>query len=294
MASKFSAGQKYGRLTLLGLSGGTNKHPRWMVRCDCGTEKEIQIHSVTSGGVSSCGCLRLERLVEARALDLTGKRVGMLTVLKFYGVVSGRRCWACICDCGNGYIGWTEQLSRSRVGSCGCTVRSVRDSSRKDLAGSKFGSLVAMTMVELVGVPGNSAKAHWVCRCSCGDEVTVAARMLRSGRVTSCGCRSHRLLTPEQKRITNNAAASRRRAREANAGGSFTRLDVERIYALQKGRCANCRKLLGSIFHRDHREPLSKGGSNDASNIDLLCPRCNLSKKDREPHVWARINGKLI
>ena len=45
-----------------------------------------------------------------------------------------------------------------------------------------------------------------------------------------------------------------------------------------KGRCAKCGSKQNLEF--DHIIPLSKGGSNRAGNIQLLCEKCNRSKRD--------------
>jgi 5-methylcytosine-specific restriction endonuclease McrA len=87
----------------------------------------------------------------------------------------------------------------------------------------------------------------------------------------------------------------RRRARLLNAAGVYTPEDIQRIYRLQKGRCAYCRKNLGTEFERDHIVPLSKGGTNHARNIQILCRfGCNQSKHSRDPIEFARSNGWLI
>jgi 5-methylcytosine-specific restriction endonuclease McrA len=39
---------------------------------------------------------------------------------------------------------------------------------------------------------------------------------------------------------------------------------------------------------------LSRGGSNDISNIELLCERCNLRKHAKDPIDWAQENGLLV
>ena len=59
------------------------------------------------------------------------------------------------------------------------------------------------------------------------------------------------------------------------------------IFYRDKGTCCNCfadiSGLLNTngIIHLDHIIPLNKGGTNDTTNIQLLCSNCNLNKKDR-------------
>lgn len=50
------------------------------------------------------------------------------------------------------------------------------------------------------------------------------------------------------------------------------------MYVDQDGRCIYCACSLESSFHIDHIMPVIKGGSSDKSNLQLLCPTCNLSK----------------
>ena len=47
----------------------------------------------------------------------------------------------------------------------------------------------------------------------------------------------------------------------------------------QAGRCALCSSPLDpSGVHVDHIVPRKHGGSNNASNLQLVCARCNLIK----------------
>ena len=81
--------------------------------------------------------------------------------------------------------------------------------------------------------------------------------------------------------------AAKRRAIKKNAAGSHTTADIKLIYERQGGRCWYCQCDLNGEYHADHRIPLSRGGSNDASNIVVACPFCNLSKGDKLPHEWS-------
>lgn len=79
----------------------------------------------------------------------------------------------------------------------------------------------------------------------------------------------------------------RRRVRKANADGNHTAEETKQLYVQQNGKCFHCEVELNDKYHEDHWIPLSKGGSDWISNIRLLCPKCNLSKKDKLPHEWS-------
>jgi 5-methylcytosine-specific restriction endonuclease McrA len=56
--------------------------------------------------------------------------------------------------------------------------------------------------------------------------------------------------------------------------------------------------VLKRDFHRDHKTPLTRGGTNWPSNIQLLCRKCNV-KKARWTHreyleILARRDGSTI
>ncbi len=72
------------------------------------------------------------------------------------------------------------------------------------------------------------------------------------------------------------AAANRRRAKKAAAGGDFSYADWERLCEMHDHRCACCEKR--KQLHADHIVPLSRGGSNMIQNIQPLCKSCNSKK----------------
>ena len=59
-----------------------------------------------------------------KALDLTGQKFGMLTVLERAGKTpAGQYTYRCLCDCGNESIARTGCLRGGHTKSCGCKAR---------------------------------------------------------------------------------------------------------------------------------------------------------------------------
>lgn len=85
-----------------------------------------------------------------------------------------------------------------------------------------------------------------------------------------------------------------RRAKKREAGGSLSNGIVDRLMALQRGRCACCGKRLGDSFHLDHIMPLALGGSNTDANIQLLTARCNMQKRAKHPVDFMQQRGFLL
>ncbi len=71
---------------------------------------------------------------------------------------------------------------------------------------------------------------------------------------------------------------------------------IETLIKMQRGRCASpvCTKSIRKTYHIDHILPLAKGGGSGPENIQLLCPRCNLTKHAKHPSDWRRELGLLF
>jgi 5-methylcytosine-specific restriction endonuclease McrA len=86
----------------------------------------------------------------------------------------------------------------------------------------------------------------------------------------------------------------KRRAAKRGSPTNFSKDDVLKIKKAQRGKCAYCRSRLPANFQIDHIIPFSKGGSDEARNIQLTCRFCNLSKHSRDPIEFAQRKGMLL
>jgi 5-methylcytosine-specific restriction endonuclease McrA len=91
----------------------------------------------------------------------------------------------------------------------------------------------------------------------------------------------------------------KRRGIKLNATGSHTSAQIENLFLNQSGQCAiqPCGKRLVSEgsgkYHIDHIIPLSRGGSDDISNISLICPFCNRSKGAKTMDEYLKWLGRI-
>lgn len=96
---------------------------------------------------------------------------------------------------------------------------------------------------------------------------------------------------PENMRINNH----NRRARKRENGGVLSRDIADKLYKLQRGRCAcGCGKNLGDDYHLDHIMPIKLGGANKDCNIQLLRPFCNTQKHAKHPIDYMQSKGFLL
>jgi hypothetical protein len=58
----------------------------------------------------------------------------------------------------------------------------------RDIAGLKFGRLIALRQIGHRKFPGGGAHAVWECRCDCGAITEKLVNSLVSGHIKSCGC----------------------------------------------------------------------------------------------------------
>ena len=83
-------------------------------------------------------------------------------------------------------------------------------------------------------------------------------------------------------------AVRNRTAKRKAAGGSHTTEEILALLDRQDWKCVSCGACLRKKRHIDHIMPLCLGGSNNISNLQGLCPRCNCSKNARHPDEWMK------
>lgn len=117
------------------------------------------------------------------ALELTGMKFGLLTVLFESGKKHGKTVWACQCSCGNSVNVAVDQLTTGHTKSCGCLKHKAGQRLFIDVVGKVFGRLRVISRAE-----SQNARAMWLCQCECGTQTVVSGKRLRQGHTKSCGC----------------------------------------------------------------------------------------------------------
>lgn len=116
--------------------------------------------------------LNRKRPTSKRFKDMTGQKVGRLTVVKYLGRRGPNALWRCVCECGKELRKWAPSLKTGRDCSCRkCGWGKVRP-------GRKFGRLQVLQLL-----PGRMCQAL----CECGVKVKIPRARIAGG-TKSCGC----------------------------------------------------------------------------------------------------------
>jgi 5-methylcytosine-specific restriction endonuclease McrA len=90
------------------------------------------------------------------------------------------------------------------------------------------------------------------------------------------------------------AYMAKRRALAICSAKHYSGDDVFDLLKIQRGKCAYCKRGISKKYHVDHITPLALQGTNARSNIQLLCPPCNMRKGASDPIDFAQKIGLLI
>ena len=218
-------------------------------------------------------------------IDETGNQYGRLTVIERAPTPEGRRgvFWQSRCSCGNVIVVCGDSLRSGNTKSCGCHKREYRV---KDEIGNKYGRL---TVIARAASPKKS-RAHWLCRCECGNQKVVEGGALRRGKVQSCGC----LLREQPTNTLPDGEAAFRRMyyqyrNRAKRQGLHFELSPETFRALTQQPCHYCGQDPSHAWKSYHctgdyvcngidRKDNEQGYISE--NCVPCCKQCNYLKKD--------------
>ena len=175
--------QSFGAWHVLGRGVTTREMPFWVCRCQCGTIAALHEGALLEGRAQSCGCLGGRA---AGFCDLTGQRFGQWLVLEYAD--NDRRkdaYWQCRCSCGTTRVIPGYHLRSGDSQQCkSCAART-------PMPQRWYGAIFVQGFA---GVERKGRGTTYYCQCRCGVEMVVIGSDLRSGRVTSCGCRGKRVI----------------------------------------------------------------------------------------------------
>lgn len=194
-------GKRVGMLTaLFRLPEKENRYYLWECSCDCGGRVKVSSRQLQRGVCTNCGCKPKNNACNGSiAEDITGQRFGKLTAVERIESKRGKTRWLCKCDCGGEFIGFTSMLKSGASWHCGCITSGISKTRRLDLAGRRFGRLLAIKATEKRNQKGS---VIWECICDCGTTVEVACEFLIGGNNTSCGCRRLEINESLTERLT--------------------------------------------------------------------------------------------
>lgn len=134
-------GQKFGMLTVISRADSNESGKRrWLCRCDCGRETEVLTSNLRRSPNVSCGCRKRN--------DLTGKKIGKLTVLERSDQYATRgqrkrQLWKCLCDCGEVTYKATDTLTNPDRSMCKSCAASYAAGKARENAGYQEGTQIS-------------------------------------------------------------------------------------------------------------------------------------------------------
>lgn len=130
----------------------------------------------------------------SKCIDMTGQKWGLLTIIKrAENDAYGKAQWLCQCECGNKKIINGSSIRKGLTISCGChkmkKLQIYNEKHTIDETGNVYGFLTVISR-NLDPNYSKDGRAMWNCKCECGNDCIVMGKLLREGKVTSCGCRT--------------------------------------------------------------------------------------------------------
>lgn len=131
--------------------------------------------------------------------SIIGLKFSKLTVIEKSDLrsVAGAIKYKCKCSCGNITYATKTELESGHKKSCGCYRESKVS---KGIIGEKFGYL---TVLEHVNTD-KKGRAYYLCKCNCGNKITVRSDCLKNKNNQSCGCKQKENAKVQSSKIIVN------------------------------------------------------------------------------------------
>lgn len=274
-----------------------------IVACEiCGVQFNRKSSRVKRNKFQFCGraCYNVHRK-QMTDKKMIGQRFSHLTVIDRDERDYKTRWW-CQCDCGEVKSIRGAHLLDGETMSCGCHRREVGKRMAEENGfmetipmepGTRYGRLV------VVGRDGyKSGRPAYLCKCDCGNEVTVYGPSLRSGSTKSCGC-YHRDVSREQAKrlftkhgLCKDPEYMRYLAhRRYHADRDWTH-EMEELLLDMQPACVVCGAT--ENLELDHVLPHIKGGKLEPGNVVRLCRSCNATKHDKSIDQLPAVTAAAI
>ncbi len=164
--------------------------------------------------------------------------------------------------------------------------RSKHEAGLLDIAGRRFGSLIAIRRARF----DDHGSSVWECRCDCGVIKPCGIALLMRGNVTSCGCRKYQITSEKLWRghgAISGGFWSHMKGGAAKRGIAFE-ITIEyawQLYLAQRGRCALTGRPIDLTPGEKHRNRTASIDRIDSSfgyvpdNIQWVHKHVNLMKR---------------
>lgn len=235
---------------------------------------------------------------------LEGKKFERLLVLEKVSLdIYKEKRWKCICDCGNYSYVRSNQLINRTTRSCGCLKKEINEEAAKkrfkDIAGHRFGKLIALERVLPPITRKQNKRVFWKCLCDCGNHHVVDGGELRNGSTKSCGCLKYK---PYGEAAFNALYYSYKSSSNRRKNGNFEfTIEKEKFKELTKKNCYYCGKEPSTIARGDNGEYVYNGLDRVDNNIGYhlenivpCCSECNFMKGAKKQEDFLNFIKRLI
>lgn len=98
------------------------------------------------------------------------------------------------------------------------------------------------------------------------------------------------MIVPNRESVMDQRSWKPKKKKRKKTPLKQSRAKTKILHELQSGLCFYCGKSVSlESATKDHRVPISKGGSNEMSNLVMACPRCNIAKGSKSEEEFRLI-----